>query len=371
MTIKWLPLVILGGLILAIIGGVYLSGTDRGDVIKIGWVGPQTGQSAVLGMDSFVAAQIAVEELNEEGGINGKRVELIIEDDQYDTTKATSAYQKLVNTDRVKFIFANTYGSIFALAKQAERDGVLLIDPLDCNGELAGLSENVFCLATDSESIAEVLADHANSKELNKVGILYWNSDLFMPLVERIFKQNFNGQAFSEAYVAGTVDFKTQLTKMINSGIQGLVLLGYDETGIAMKQARDLGFRGQFYTTGTITSPPLQQAAQGHAEGTIFAFWDAPKTEGSAAAFTNKFIAKKERPVILDFASYPTYDAIKVWAVAANNANSTDVNKVKKELLKINNYQGVTGMISFQPDGSVRIKESAYILTNGIPILVK
>ena len=176
--------------------------TQNLEPIKIGWIGPQTGQSAVLGMDSAVSAQIAVDEINAKGGINGRSVSLIIEDDQYDIAKATTAYQKLVNVDGVKFILINTYGSVFALAKNAEADGVILIDPLDCNSELAGLSDNVFCLATDSESIAEVLSQDANKKNYSSVGILYWNSDLFMPLVEKVFRKDFNGEIVdSEPYV--------------------------------------------------------------------------------------------------------------------------------------------------------------------------
>ena len=358
-------------LVVAIIAGMYISNQNRDSVIKIGWMGPQTGQSAVLGMDSFVAAQIAVDEINAKGGIEGKQIELIIEDDQYDISKSTTAYQKLANIDGAKFILANTYGSVFALAKNAENDGVILLDPLDCNSELAGLSENVFCLATDSESVAEVLAKNAEKKGFDKVGVLYWNSDLFMPLIEKVFAKNFNGTiVLSESYVAGTKDFKTQLTKMINDKADAIVLLGYDETGIAMKQARELGFKGQFYATGTITSPPLIAASQGNAEGTIFAYWDAPKTEEPSKTFTQKFIEKQGRPAILDLASYPSYDSIYVLAKAIDNANSLNIDKVKAELLKIQGYKGVTGTVSFAEDGSMRIKESAYILTNSTPVLV-
>lgn len=339
--------------------------------IKIGWIGPQTGQSAVLGMDSFVAAQIAVDEINEKDGINGRQVELIIEDDQYNIAKAMNAYNKLVNIDKVDILLMNTYGSIFALADQAVKDDVIILDPLDANSEIAGLNENIFALATDSESIAEVLAEHANDNAYDKAGILYWNSDNFMPLVERVFRENYKGEiVVSESYTAGTSNFQTSLTKMMSEDVKAIVLLGYDETGLAMKQARELGFKGQFYTTGTVTSPPLQEAAMGNAEGTIFAFWNAPKSQEPTKSFTEKFIAKQGRPVILDFAAYPTYDAVNVIALAIDNAGSVEVNKVKSELLKIQDYDGVTGDISFASDGSVRIRESAFVLENSLPVLV-
>ncbi|MBW3021641.1 ABC transporter substrate-binding protein [Candidatus Woesearchaeota archaeon] len=356
-----------------LIAAISLYSFPKGEgTIKIGWIGPQTGQSAVLGIDSFVAAQIAVDEINANGGIDGKQIQLIIEDDQYDTGKSVTAYNKLVNVDGSKFILANTYGSVFALADGAKNDDVILIDPLDCNSELAGLNDNVFCLATDSKSIAEALAENAEKSGFDKVGVLYWNSDLFMPLVQKEFKENYNGEiALSEAYSAGTKDFKTQLAKMIDKDVQAILLLGYDETGIAMKQARILGFEGQFYTTGTVTSPSLQGAAAGCAEGTIFAYWEASKNQEPSKTFTTKFIEEQGRPAILDLASYPTYDAVLVLAEAIDNADSLNVEKVKEELFKIQGVSGVTGTINMASDGSMRIKESAYVLADGLPIKIE
>ena len=334
------------GIVALLIGIVVLGMTfSNSDTIKIGWIGPQTGQSAVLGMDSFVAAQIAIDEINSEGG----KIELIIEDDQYNTEKTITAYNKLVNVDGVKFILINTYGGVFALAERAKNDGVVLMDPLDCNGELAGLNKNVFCLATDSESLAEVLAEEAKGD----VGILYFNSDLFMPLIEKVFKEEYNGEIIlSEAYVGGTKDFKTQLMKMKDA--DSLLLLGYDETGIAMKQARELGFEGQFYTTGTVTSPSLQKIAGGHAEGTIFPYWEVKEND-----FTDKFVSLKGREPILDLATYPTYDAVKVLGKIIDGKNIFDIN-----------FEGVTGEIKFASDGSMRIKESAYVLVDGKPVKI-
>ena len=281
------------------------------DEIVIGWIGPMTGQSAVLGMDSAVAAEIAVEEINMAGGVSGKKIKLILEDDQYDVKKTVSAYQKLVDVDGAKVIVISTYSGVFALSERAKRDGVVLVDPLDCNSALTALGDHVFCLATDSESIAEILAEEAENGEVKKSGILFFQSDAFMPLVKDVFVSEFDGEVvLVEGYSVGTSDFRTSISKMIEQDVEAIILLGYDETGLAMKQARTLGFEGQFYTTGTVTSPSLQEAAEGNAEGTVFAFWDAQKDKEPAKSFTAKFVAKQGRPAILDLATYPTYDTV-------------------------------------------------------------
>jgi len=338
------------------------SGEDK---ILIGWIGPLTGQSAVLGMDSATAAQIAIEEINAQGGVNGKKLELIVEDDQYDTAKSITAYKKLVEVDKVKIILINTYSSVFALAEQAKKDNVILIDPLDCSEIIGSVGENVYCIATDTKSIAQVLTEQISKSGTKKIGVLYANGDEFMPLINSYLTEMLNGQltVTSESHIFGTGDFRTTLTKMKNAGINELVFLGYDETGIAMKQARDLNISGQFYSLGTITSPSLQSASQGAIGGTIFAFWEANKNTGMGKDFTTKFVAQKGRAPLMDLATYPTYDAVKVIAKALEGKTTTE--EIKQAISGISGFDGATGIIDFNNSRAMKIKESAYRLKNG------
>lgn len=348
-------------------------GTPTGQVIKeetikIGWIGPLSGPSTVLGMDSVTAAEIAVAELNAKGGIDGKKVELLVEDDQYDVTKSMSAYQKLVNIDGAKILLVHTYGAVFALAEQARQDGVLLMDPLDCNSVLAGLGENIACLATDSESIGEILAEQAVKSDAKRVGIIYSQRDIFMPLVKDVTVKGLEQKGISvevEGFAPETRDFRTMIMKMQDT--DALVLLGHDETGLAMKQARDIGYTGTFLTTGTVTSPPLQEAAEGAAEGTVFAFWDAPQ-DGAAAEFKERFVAEKGRAPILDLASYPTYDAVNAIAKAIE-AGGSDAKTIAEALPGVR-FEGVTGTVAFDRHGASTIPESAHILENGAPVAI-
>ena len=125
------------------------------DTITFGWIGPLTGNSAVVGVDSLNAIRMAVDQLNDHGGLLGKQVTLVIEDDQYDTQKAITAYSKMVATDKTLVIFTSTYGAVFALNDRPVKDNVIIFDVLDCNDDIASLPENTFCLATKTESVAE------------------------------------------------------------------------------------------------------------------------------------------------------------------------------------------------------------------------
>ena len=114
------------------------------------------------------------------------------------------------------------------------------------------------------------MADYAISQGKLKAGVLYSTKDNFMSLVKDSFKQRYesgSGKIFEDNFLYTDSDFKTILTKMKANGVNVLVILGHDEQGIIMKQARDLGITAQFLTTGTITSPPAQEAARRQCRG--------------------------------------------------------------------------------------------------------
>ncbi|MEN9921529.1 MAG: hypothetical protein RLZZ517_507 [Candidatus Parcubacteria bacterium] len=349
--------------------------TEDDGIFKIGYIGPETGPSAVLGMDAIPAIQIAVEEVNKKGGINGKPVELIVEDDQYLTKNTINAYNKLVNIDKVDALLVATYGGVFSIKDQAEKDDIIVIDPLDCNDELAASSENIFCLATETESIGTSIAEYMIKNGQTNAAVMYSTKDSFMNLVSKAFEDKFVAEGgkivATEAFNFEDNDFRTHLLKVKETNPAGLVILGHDEQGLIMKQAREIGIKSPFYTTGTITSPVAQKSAAGYAEGTYFAYWDAGSDNKLATEFNTKFVKKVGRPAILPLTTHPAYDTMQVLFKVFEGING-DVtsNKIAKGLLDIKNLEGTTGTISFEKDGGARIKESIFKLVNGAPVKV-
>lgn len=346
--------------VLIIAAGTFVAGRkgEAASPLKIGWIGPQTGDAAVLGMDSAVAAQIAVDEINRAGGVRGRQIKLLVEDDQYNTRKAIDAYNKLVHVDGVRLLVMQTYGAVFALAKDAERDGVTIFDSLDCNDKIVALGKNVFCLATGSETIGESIAREITKRGYQKIGFLYFNSDPFMPYVKDAFKTAYKGVVLEEGYAAGTKDFRTMLSKMKAANVEALVLFGYDETGIAMKEARAMGVSIPFFSTATITSPSMQEASEGSAIGTVFAYWQGGAESTVAKNFLQKFTERVGRKPLLDLATYSTYDS--VYAIA----NTLQAGKLlTKEAVNLERFEGATDQIHFAADGSARVPETLYILT--------
>ncbi len=342
-----------------------------GDTVTIGWIGPLTGDAAAVGTDSAKMAQLSVDAVNAQGGIDGKMLHLIVEDDKYSTEKSIGAYEKLVRVDGVKIILMQTYGSLFALSDRAERDGVVLVGVLDSNDNLANLGKHVFSLGVESESISKMLSGYANTQGFKKAGILYFESDTFFPYIKDLFVSLFDGASVAEGYVAGLHDFRTPLLKMKDEGVDVFVCFGYDECGSAIYQARTLGIDTPLLMAGTIMSPALHELARGYAEGGVFTFWIASKDKEPARSVLERFKAKEGRMPFVDVFSLPAYDAVQATSSALSSSGDYSVNSFSRSLRNVRGLRGVTGAVNFSDDGTARIPFSLFRLEQGAPVPIR
>ncbi|MBD3249089.1 ABC transporter substrate-binding protein [Candidatus Woesearchaeota archaeon] len=350
-------------MVMFLIGIMVLSGCTQQpeETIKIGYIGPLTGDVAVLGIDASNAIKVAVEEVNAQGGIDGRQVELFIEDDQYSTPKTLSAYNKLVHTNGVETIIVSTYGGLFAIAEKAETDGVLVIDSLDCDQDIANnLPDNTFCIAKETKDLADVIADYAVAQGYQNVGIIHSTVDKFMPSVAEMFKQRVAPSGVTvniESYTQGTTDFKTQLTKLEDN--DAIVYLGYDEIGIAIKQAQEIGIDKPALTIPSVaTTPTVQEASQGAIDGIYFSFYAPLEDNQNAKDFYSAFNDMHGRTPYVFVASDHAYDAAtilmdEVLPGVDGKTKAERLEQKKQALYAVKNYPGVSGTLSMQADGRI------------------
>ncbi len=261
-------------------------------VLKIGFIGPLTGNAAVLGIDALPAIQIAIEEENKAGDIVLK---LLIEDDQYQTAKTLPAYKRLVNFEKVDLLFMLTYGALFALKNQVQNDQILVLDTLDCNEPIAELPENFICIAPKTEGLGILAANHVLNNQGSPVGIIYYGNDPFMEIVSSAAKNRIEDGGgkvvLFESYPADTTDFRSILLGAKQRKVNSLFLYGYYELSNAMSQARNMGMKQQFYALNTVNSPGFRKAAAKADEGTILSSYLAPRSN----EFQKFLLAFKEK----------------------------------------------------------------------------
>ena len=266
--------------------------------IRIGITLPLTGDAAIWGQSQKDGYDLALSQINVKGGINGKKLVLIYEDDKGLPKDGVAALQKLINVDKIKLLTGIANSSVaLAYIPIINEHKILFISSGASSPKLTGASKYFF--RTWPSDIAEALAmaKYAhNELKLNKIAILYINNDYGIGLSEP-FKSNFESLGGkivnSENFEQGATDFRTQLTKIKASNPEAIYLAGNPvEMGRAVKQMRELGIRNQVLSISTLNDKEVFKIAGAKAiEGTIItdASFDPQSEDPMAKKFMQDF----------------------------------------------------------------------------------
>ncbi|MCC6952851.1 MAG: ABC transporter substrate-binding protein [Deltaproteobacteria bacterium] len=338
--------------------------------IKIGWIGPLSGNSAVLGIDSVPAAQLAIEEINARGGIGGRMIDLLVEDDQHEPTKSVLAFKKVVSEGAVAVLMV-TYGGFMAVTSSKNELPAVVINPLDCNEDIAALGDRVFCVATLTESISDIIAKHIIREKRMPVSVVYDEHHPFMLKVAEGLKAHIGTKnVLAEGIDQNSFhDYRSLIQRIKGKNVHAVVFLGHDPMAQGMRVAREMGIPVPFYTVGTITSPGFQKLAGKSADGALVAFWEAPSS-GELDSFMKRFSTKVGRLPILQLASIPSYDAMKILLATLSELGGEkkpiDVSSVAASLRGVEQHHGLSGNITIDEDGVTRsIREEIFEFRDG------
>ena len=225
------------------------------DKYYIGGIGPTTGATAIYGTAVKNGAQIAVDEINAAGGINGKQIEYRFEDDQNDEEKAVNAYNTLKDWGMQMLVGTTTTAPCIAVAGKTASDNVFQITPSASSPDvLSSGNGNVFqvCFTDPNQGVASAQYI-AENKLATKIGIIYDSSDVYSSGIEEKFEAEAKTQGLNivskAAFTADSkTDFGTQLQKAKDAGADLLFLpIYYQEASIILKQADTMGYKPKFF----------------------------------------------------------------------------------------------------------------------------
>jgi len=235
--------------------------------IKIGVLTTLTGASARYGQSALNGIQMAVEEINTKGGIKGKQIKLIIEDDGSESSRAVSAFRKLANIDKVPVIIGPISSSAaMACSPVANKLKVVLFSPSAATPAFTSPNDYTFRNRVSAEFEIAELAEVAYQKlHLRKVAILYVNNDYGLgnkEYFEKAFKDVGGNIVLIETFDEGATDLRSQLTKIKEreSEIDAIFVVGQgSEGGYALRQASELAIKTQFLSTISIQRADVLQ----------------------------------------------------------------------------------------------------------------
>ncbi len=340
------------------------------ETIKIGAVYDLTGVWADGGKAFLEGTEIAKEEINSKGGINGRLLEVIYEDGKDLSAKPTvDGAQKLININNVKALLTVSYSAIAGLQLLAEQNQVPILETIDASQDIGKLGEWIFGTGIYTEGQGAMVADFAkDSLKINKIGILV-GKDSYLLAVSNAFENKFvklGGQITArEEFIVGETNFRTQLIKIKNSGTEAIFFAHLGEGGVGIKQAREIGFDGYFLGTDTMSIADVIKTAGEQAlnNKTFFALWrnfDALTPEQTE--FANRFKEKYNKEAG-DYLFYNVlgYDGLMVLAEAMKNSDLTGED-IKNSLYKIQNFQGLSGSITLDATGINHDPKSAMVM---------
>ena len=226
---------------------------DAAAPFRIGVMESATGPGETYGRVAIQAKQMAVNEINAAGGINGRMLELVVEDSKCNAQDAITAYNKLTDVDGVKIILGTSCsGAMLGVAPLAERDGVVLFSGLATNPDIANEGDYIFRTALSDAKLGVDTGNVLWADGIRSLATMTEATD-YAEGVRRTsvaqFEKRGGEVVGEERYPSDTTDFRTQLTKLIEADPDALHVAAQSEFagGTIVKQARELGYDGPIY----------------------------------------------------------------------------------------------------------------------------
>lgn len=334
--------------------------------IKIGEFASLTGKEATYGQAAHRGTLLAIEEANAAGGVLGRPLELITEDDQSKAGEAATIAKKLISRDKVVALLGEiTSGRTLEAAPIAQNAKIPLISPGATAPAVTARGNYIFRVCFVDSFQGSVMAKFArNSLKISRTAILSSASSAQSVGLAKIFRERFTALGgtivLEQKYSEGDKDFRAQLTAIRAAKVEGIFVPGYySEAALICKQARDLGIDLPLFGIDGWESAELINIGGDAVEGSYFSTHFSPESDDpDVRTFNDRFRARWGTGT--DALSALGYDSAKLLIDAIQRAGTTEGAKLRDALAATENFKGVTGTISF--DAQRNPTKSAVVL---------
>jgi branched-chain amino acid transport system substrate-binding protein len=328
---------------------------NQPDTITIGAVLPLSGKSAQYGKWIQEGLELGKDHINAQGGIRGKTLVIIYEDDAAIPKDAANAMQKLVSIHQVPVVYGSWASScVLAQAPIAQQSHTVLIGEA-ISPKIRNAGDYVFRMQPDARYYLRKLVPFVYQQmRVASISILYVNNDFGLDQAN-VFEDaftNLGGRVLhSEGYSQKASDFRTQLLKIQNYAPDAVFVPGYAELGLILKQAREMGLRQRFIGSVPSENPDVIETAGEAAEGLIYPHHFDPESQDALVrnyqeAYKTRYGRSSE-----GFAAL-AYDGIRIVAKVMDDQGELP-DRIKEGLNTLADFPGVTGPTTFDDHGDV------------------
>lgn len=359
-------------------GGSSDGGSTDGGEIVIGCLQDITGNTSALGISVQKGAQAAVDEINENGGIDGRKVVMKTYDTKGDVTEAVNAYITAVTVDNVSLIVGPPVANIAnAIKETSESYDVpiigLALDP-SCQLKEDGTAyKNMFCFQPSATSQGQIMAAFAVQNGLKTFGVIYnqenaYSVSLLDPFLDELESE---GIAVDEklivAYGAADTDYKTLLEPLVSAGVDAIYCPNYTQQLVAIKTAADeLGYEGKL-VCGLDAAPAFNTTYGGDCSNVYYINninTDDPTTIEMAAAVEDEVSAVNKY--------FLGYDIVMIAKQCIEEVGTDDIDALRDAFANLKDFEGLTGTITMDPETHMPTGMSMFMYTydNQTPVML-
>ncbi len=348
-----------------------------GEPVRIGFFMSMTGRDASFGEASLRGARLAVDGLNAAGGVLGRPVELVVEDDRSIAGESATAVKKLISRDRVVALVGECSSArTLEAASVAQASGVPMVTPAATSPRVTRVGDEIFRVCFVDDFQGRVIATFARRRlGLRRAALLVDSSAPYSVGLADAFSRTFTALGgeivASQNYLGSEADFRAQLTAIRAARPDALFLPGYYvAAGLVARQSRELGMAATLLGGDGFEAPQLLEIGGDALEGTYYSTHFAVESTGEASrgfveAFRGRFGAAPNGLAAL------TYDAVRLVADAVRRAGTTDRASVRRALAATRGFAGVTGLMTINARRDADKDAAIITIRNGRPAFVE
>ncbi|MCJ7790100.1 MAG: ABC transporter substrate-binding protein [Candidatus Atribacteria bacterium] len=333
------------------------------DIIKIGAVGPLTGESSSAGLDELKGKQMAISDINAKGGVLGKDIQLFFEDDASQPAQTASAAMKLIYQNGVVAIIgAHNSACTLAVMEIIDKNKIPMVTPGSSSPKVTAIGNKWITRAFPSDAIqAKALVNYTlDTIGAKRIGIIYINDDFGVGgynAVKKSLEERGENLAGAELFMGEDKDMSSPLTKLKANNLDALFIWCQFLPGsLIMRQAREMGWDIPFYTSTGCVHPTIFELAGDAFEGTIQTVpfipnVPDPEIQEWVKRYEDKFGQEPSQN------SARAYDATMILLNAIEKAGSTEPEALRDAIRHTKDFQGIQGKITIDPDTGEYIGE--------------
>lgn len=344
------------------------------DTMTVGVLYPLSGPVASWGEPARNGAILAMEEINRQGGIDGRSLRLVVEDSRCEPATGIAAAKKLFDVDGVKYLVGDICSAVVVpVAASAEQEGVVVMAQ-GSSPDISQLGDNIFRNWPSDEYQGRTVASYAyNEMGLRKVAVLNLNNPYGNGLASS-FREHFTALGgavvLEERFEQAHDDFRTPLLKAQELGAEALYSAAQEKDPLIARQQRELGLDLQLLGADAMATPAMVKAAQGALEGAVYAYPYFNESDRRVEAFRKAYSERfGGEPGLLLVAAHG-YDAMMLLAEGLEGGDYEDTARVKERLYATSDYPGLSGITAFDENGDVHKPYGIYRIVNGTGVLL-